>query len=185
MNKHWTFYDEATGIFDNGSICIPDHADPAENAPAGHVALEGVFNSRTQRVDLSTLDVIAYTPPPPPLAAVQEAQLVMLANAYDAAIAQAVSFTTAAGVTQTYQSDPDSVQKLSNCLVGWASVQSVPPGFYWVAADNTHVPFTWVDLQGLAVAFTNAGHAAFDHLQALKSQVRAATTAEAIATVVW
>lgn len=119
------------------------------------------------------------------LAAVQVRQCAMLDAAYTSAIAQAVSFTNAAADTHSYQSDPDSVGKLSACLLGWMSAATVPEGFYWLAADNTRVTFTWADLQGLAAALINAGHAAFAVLQDLKVAVRAATTADAVRAIVW
>lgn len=119
------------------------------------------------------------------LAAVQVRQCATLDAAYTSAIARAVSFTTAADDTHTYQSDPDSVAKLSNCLLGWLAAAAVPDGFYWLAADNTRVAFTWADLQGLAAAFINAGHAAFAVLQDLKVAVRAAETTDAARSITW
>lgn len=119
------------------------------------------------------------------LDAVQVRQCALLDAAYSQAIASSVSFTTAAGVAHSYQADPDSVTKLSNCLQGWAGTQTVPVGFYWLTGDNTRIAFTYADLQGLAAAFINAGFAAFAALQDLKSAVRAATTLDAARAVVW
>ncbi len=108
-----------------------------------------------------------------------------LDSAYATAIAAGVTFTTVAGDTRAYQSDPDSVNRLQNCILGWIAVQSVPPGFYWVATDNTQVPFTWADLVGLGAAFLNPGHAAFETLQDLKAAARGATTLESVKAVSW
>jgi hypothetical protein len=119
------------------------------------------------------------------LAAVQDRQCAVLNAAYARAIAGSVLFTTGASDTHSYQSDPDSVAKLSNCLLGWMGTQAVPEGFYWLAADNTRVAFTYTDLQGLAGAFITAGHAAFALLQDLKVAVRAATTTDAVRAIVW
>lgn len=119
------------------------------------------------------------------LAAVQLRQCAVLDAAYTAAIAQAVSFTTAAADTASYQSDPASVANLSNCLLGWMASAAVPTGFYWLSSDNTRVAFTYADLQGLAAAFIGAGHAAFAQLQDLKAAVRAATTVDAVREIVW
>lgn len=119
------------------------------------------------------------------LAAVQLRQCAMLDAAYAQAITGAVSFTTTAADTHTYQSDPDSVAKLSNCLLGWMAAQAVPEGFYWLSADNTRVAFTWADLQGLAATFIGAGHTAFALLQDLKVAVRAATTSDEVKAIVW
>lgn len=61
--KHWSFYDETTGLFDGGRIGLPDGTDPAPNTPAGHKALEGWYDPRAQRFDLAANAVAAYTPP--------------------------------------------------------------------------------------------------------------------------
>lgn len=119
------------------------------------------------------------------LEAVQARQCAALDAAYARAITQSVSFTTAASDTHAYQSDPDSVAKLSNCLLGWMASAAVPSGFYWLASDNTHVAFTYADLQGLAAAFINAGHGAFTQLQDLKDAVRAAETVDAARSITW
>lgn len=119
------------------------------------------------------------------LAAVQVRQCALLDAAYTTAIAQTVAFTTAAADTHSYQSDPDSVSKLSACLLGWMGAQAVPDGFYWLASDNTRVVFTWADLQGLAAALIDAGHTAFAVLQDLKVAVRAAATPDAVRSITW
>lgn len=125
-------------------------------------------------------------------------QVAKLYAAYQTAIAQPVSYTTAPtttttagvttttpGVTKTYQSDPQSVANLQAALAGCAAAVATPAGFYWVAADNTHVPFAYADMQGLAAAMFLQGAAAFQKLQALKTQVASATTAAAVQAVVW
>lgn len=61
--KHWTLYDRTTGLFDGGRIGLPDGVDPAPNTPASHEALEGSYDSQSQRFDLTTNTVVAYTPP--------------------------------------------------------------------------------------------------------------------------
>jgi hypothetical protein len=119
------------------------------------------------------------------LEAVQLRQCAMLDAAYAQAIAGSVSFTTAAGATHTYQADPASVQKLSNCLLGWIGAQAVPAGFFFQSLDNTRVPFTYADLQGLAAAFITAGYGAFALLQDLKVAVRAAATNDDAKAIVW
>lgn len=115
----------------------------------------------------------------------QSSQVDVLAQAYAAAIAQPVSYTTKAGVAKTYQADPGSVSNLQNTLLGLQAAQATPTGFYWVAADNTQVPFTYADLQALAAAMLAQGWAAFQKLQTLKAQVAAATTVTAVQAVTW
>lgn len=119
------------------------------------------------------------------LAQAQADQIAALAAAYAIAIVQPISFTTAAGVTQSYQADSQSVSNATDSMLGCQAAQSTPQGFYWVAADNTQVPFTYADLQGLAAAFFAQGQRAFVKLQTLKAQVRAATSVDQVTTVVW
>jgi hypothetical protein len=130
-----------------------------------------------------------YTPPDPTneelTAQAQVKQVAALYAAYRQAVQQPVSYTSEGGVTKTYQADPGSVASLQVMLLAFSATQAVPPGFYWVAADNTKVPFTYADLQGLAQAVGTQGAAAFQRLQALKDQVRAATSAAAVEAVTW
>ncbi|MDE2456679.1 MAG: DUF4376 domain-containing protein [Burkholderiales bacterium] len=121
----------------------------------------------------------------PTLATVQAEQVALLAAAYASAIAQPVSFTTKAGVTQTYQADPAAISNVANMQLAFAGSGSTPSGFYWVAADNTQVPFSYADVQGLAAAMGTQGFTAFAKLQTLKAQVRAANSAAAVQAVAW
>jgi len=123
--------------------------------------------------------------PPQTLADAQVQQIAILLAAYAADCAQPVSFTTAGKVTKTFQADPGSVQVLQQTLAGLSAAQATPAGFYWVAADNTQVPFSFADLQGLAAAMLAQGWTAFQHLQTLKAEVNAATTIAAAQAVTW
>jgi hypothetical protein len=119
------------------------------------------------------------------LAQAQQAQLTTLTAAYQAAIAQPVSYTSKGGITKTYQADPQSLSNLQNTLLGLQTAGATPSGFYWVAADNAQVPFIYADLQGLAAALLAPGWAAFQKLQTLKAEVNTATTVSAVQAVVW
>ena len=77
------------------------------------------------------------------------------------------------------------MSNVSSMQLAFAAAASVPTGFYWVAADNTQVPFTYADIQGLAAAMGTQGFAAFSNLQTKKNQVRAATTNMDVLTVTW
>jgi len=120
-----------------------------------------------------------------PLDSAIASQLATLTAACAAAVAAPVNFTTAGKVTKTFQADPSSVANLQATLAGLSSAQATPAGFYWVSADNTPVPFTYADLQGLAAAMLAQGWVAFQHLQAQKAAVKAATTTAAVTAVVW
>lgn len=119
------------------------------------------------------------------LAQAQTAQIVTLTQAYKSAIQQPVSYTSKGGITKTYQADPPSVSNLQNTLLGLQSVAATPSGFYWMSADNTQVPFTFADLQGVAAALLAQGWAAFQKLQNLKTEVLAATSVSAVQAIVW
>jgi hypothetical protein len=128
----------------------------------------------------------ALTVPPPTLAQAQAAQVVTLTQAYRLAIQQAVSYTSKGGVTEIYQATTQSVSNLTQMLLAFSATQTVPVGFYWVAADNTQVPFTYADMQALAAVFGTQGAAAFQVLQTLKAQVNAANqTVAGVQAVVW
>lgn len=119
------------------------------------------------------------------LADAQSAAMDALELAYANAIAQNVSFTTQAGVTETFQSDPDSINNLSASILGSQASQQTPPGFYWVAADNVRVPVTYADLLGLAAAIFAQASAAFAKLQNYKVQVRNANSPASVDAISW
>jgi hypothetical protein len=132
----------------------------------------------------------AIVPTPGPtaaqqLAAAQTAQVAILTAAYQSATQQPVIYTSKGGVTKTYQADSGSIANLQAMLFAFQSTAAVPTGFYWVASDNTQVPFTYADMQGLAQAIGTPAAAAFQQLQTLKAQVNAATTAVAVQAVAW
>ena len=113
---------------------------------------------------------------PPTLAQAQAAQIGLLAAAYANAIVQSVSYTSKAGVVQTYQADARSVANLQSMMLAFSGAAATPTGFPWIALDNTAVPFAYADLQGLAAVLGAQGLAAFLNLQAKKVTVLAATT---------
>ena len=111
-------------------------------------------------------------PTPTQLAATAQAiQVSTLQVAYNAAVQANVSYTSKGNVTETYQANPQSVQNLQNTILGFQAAGVVPTGFYWVAADNTQVPFTYADLQGLAAVMVASGWANFQTLQTKKAQI--------------
>ena len=128
---------------------------------------------------------------PTPLKIAQDAKIngsmstqsVSLMSQFASAGASPVSFTTAAGVTKTFQCDDVSIKNIANTLAGNPS-GVLPVGFPgWISADNTVVAFTYADLQGLANAIWVQGNAAFQRLQVAKAAVKAATTVSAVNAV--
>lgn len=62
-----SIYSLADGLF-TGLVITGTEEAVALNTPEGHAALEGAFDSQTQRVDLATGAVVARTPPAAPTA---------------------------------------------------------------------------------------------------------------------
>lgn len=120
---------------------------------------------------------------PRTLAQVQDAQCSLIDAAYISAISQPVSFTTAGAVTKTFDADTQSAATLQSTLVGLSALQTVPSGFFWLSHDNTPVPFTFPDLQGLAAAMLTQGWVAFQNRTAKKAAIRAATTIADVITI--
>lgn len=105
--------------------------------------------------------------------------------AYGAAIQAPIAFKTAAGVSELFDADQASQLVLMQATQGYMISGSVPPGFYWKAANNVQVAFTLSDLQGLYAAMLAQGWAAFQKLQALKSEIVASTTVSAVRSITW
>lgn len=65
---------------------------------------------------------------------------------------------------------------------------ALPPGFagVWKATDNSFVAIPDIaTFKAMVAAMVAAGVAHFEHSEALKAQIASATTAEAVAAVVW
>jgi hypothetical protein len=122
---------------------------------------------------------------PPTLQQAKSEQIAAIRQSYQQAIQKPVSYTSNDGSTNTYQSDPGSVANLQSMLLAFAETQVVPSGFYWVAADNSRVPFTYADMQGLAQAIGTQAAEAFRRFQTQKSAVRSATTVSDVQAVTW
>jgi hypothetical protein len=119
------------------------------------------------------------------LAPAQAVQIRTVTASYNSAINQTVSYTSKVGVTETYDADSTSVNTLTYSILGFQSTQTVPTGFYWVAADNTQVPFEYADLQGLASAIITRNAPLFQQLQTLKTQIKMATSVTAVQAIIW
>lgn len=119
------------------------------------------------------------------LADAQTMQVTTIYTGYAAAVTKSVSYETAAAVTQTFQADTDSQTILLQAVTGYNAAGQTPAGFYWVAEDNTQVPFTLADLKGLYAVMLAQGWTAFQNLQTKKSAIRSASTLAAAESVVW
>ena len=113
------------------------------------------------------------------------AKLAEFKTAYAAAVVADVSYTSVAGVAKTYQADAVSVSNLQATINGCAKAQATPSGFYWVASDNTRVPFSYADIIALAEVIFMQGAGAFQRLQTAKNAAKTATTYVALSAVQW
>ncbi len=139
---------------------------------------------------------LEQVPPPPDaqrLADAQLAQSAVIDADYAAAVQEPVSFTSAAGVTKSFQADAESQTLLMQAAQGYTISGAVPSGFYWKAADNTLVTFTLADLHGLYSATLAQGWAAFQKRTTLKQQISAVSMGTgtidqaiaAVTSIVW
>lgn len=133
----------------------------------------------------SELEAVFPGRPDEQLQAAKAGQVASIYVAYQNAIAQNVAYTTKDGVVQTYQADPVSIGYVNSMLSAYESARATPSGFYWIAADNTQVPFTYADLQGLAAAMGDQGWAAFQKLQGYKAQIKAARNIPDVQDITW
>ncbi|SAL70738.1 hypothetical protein AWB71_04307 [Caballeronia peredens] len=131
-----------------------------------------------------------FEPPTPPCSAPTLTQMraeqgAKLQAAYQRATQQPVTFTTAAGATHTFQTDIQSQLSLLMASQGYGVAGSAPNDFYWLATDNTKVPFTLADLNGLYAAMLAQNWAAFAHWQCLKNALNAATSENDVLAIEW
>ncbi len=112
-------------------------------------------------------------------------QSALIKQGFANANAANISFTTAAGVTDTYQCDPKSLQAIQTYLSGFQAAGAVPSGFYWRSATNQNNAFTYADLEKLSQAIAARGFANYNQLQTLIAKVKAAKKVSAVQAVVW
>lgn len=56
--KTWSFYDQVTGIFAPIAVSATDDRAAEANTPEGHEAIEGRYDPATQKVDVTTGQVV-------------------------------------------------------------------------------------------------------------------------------
>jgi hypothetical protein len=144
------------------------------------VAVYAIPQSFTVNLDPTSPQWLAYE-----LAQAQAAQIAALEAAYTNAIAQPVAYKSVGGITKTFSATPQAISNVANMQLAFAPPNALPQGFYWVATDNTQVPFTYADIQGLAAALGTQGWNSFAHLQTQIAAVMAAPTAAAVQSINW
>ena len=171
-------FDTTTGLGFGASFYGDDNAKLAANEIACTEA-QSKNPSLWQLVNGALVQFLTYA---------QATQVALLRGGYANANAANISFTTAAGVTDTYQCDPASIDNLQNCLSGFRAAGAVPTSpvpFYWRSATNNNNPFTYADLENLSAAIAARGFANYNQMQTLIAKVKAAKKVSAVQAVVW
>jgi len=140
------------------------------------------FNAPTIADGYGTL-VIVPSDPDHYLSVIKNNQCALIDASYIAALSADIEFATAAGVTETYQADQQSLNTMMQTIIG--SGGSLINGFVWGASDNTQVPFTFADLQGLANAIYMRGNGFYFHRQTKKAAIRACLSVEDVNLISW
>ncbi|MBB5444661.1 MULTISPECIES: DUF4376 domain-containing protein [unclassified Paraburkholderia] len=170
-----------TGYYDSVDSPVPDGVTAIEICEAQwQAAIGGGYT-----VANGVLVPPAAPTPAQLLAAAQASQSALVDSAYYNAIQQSVGFKTAGGATETFEADAASQTLVMQTTQGYQIAGATPPGFFWKAADNTEVPFTLADLQGLYLAILAQGWAAFQKRSTLKAEIAAATTVAAVQAITW
>ena len=166
-----------------GEVTSTTTVDVPLPLPANCIACTQVQAETWQTLEI-VAGVIQAIPAAALLLSAQRAQNALNYASYLQAIQGPVSYTSKGGITTQYQADPGSVANLQSTILGFQLAQATPSGFYWVALDNTQVPFEYADLLGLAQAMALPGAAAFAKRQSLKAQVAAADLST-VSTIIW
>lgn len=130
------------------------------------------------------------TDPGPKLSDIKESVKQSLMFAYAQALNAPVPYTAENGETAVYQHDAKAMAALAAATASFASLGKVPDGYYWVAFDNTRVPFTLQDLTNLSEALGNYNFEQFNKLQNYKDALDAITTSttnavELALSIIW
>jgi hypothetical protein len=107
----------------------------------------------------------------------EDAKILKLAEIesdYNAEITADISY-----MSKTFNFDNESLELLGQNL----SIGSVPTGFYWRALDNSNVPMTYTELQGLGTALQERGLVSFGNKSNRKDAVNSLPPEATIADV--
>ena len=179
--------------YDNTGAIVAFYDTVDSPAPQGAAVIDitnaewqaAISSARPYTVASGVLTAPAAPTPSQLLASAQAEQSAAIDAAYAVSVQQNVTFKTAAGVTHAFQADAGSQTVLMQATQGYQIAGSVPTGFFWKAADNTLVPFTLADLEGLYTTILAQGWAAFQKRATLKAQIAAASTVADVEAVSW
>jgi hypothetical protein len=117
----------------------------------------------------------------------QAKQISSLAMEYQGAYTAPIAYRAIADtVSRDYQATSASQDALAQELAIYSVTGAViPADYYWVATDNSHVPFVLPDLQGLSAAIGARRWDSFKRFQERKSAVKSAVTVDNVLAIVW
>lgn len=144
--------------------------------------------ARERGVSLTTITDIEYEAiinPQKSLSEIQADKIAEFEDAYSTTIQASINFTSEGGVNAVFQADLVSQDLLLKATTGFDIYGETIDGFYWVAEDNTKVPFTLFDLKGLYYVMLLRGNTAFQRLQDRKHSVRTAQSIEEVQAITW
>lgn len=174
--------------FDSNGVpfCFSQYDDePAELLANEHICSQEQAKTWQRCVLQNGVVVLVKASDEELLEQAKASQCAMIDAAYREAIVDPVSFTTSAGVTKKFDADANSQLVLAQATQGYAISGTVPVDFYWVAADNTKVPFVLGDLRGLYEVMLAQGWSAFQKRQSLKSSINASTNIADALAISW
>lgn len=130
----------------------------------------------------------AYTPPSPTTAqlveAAQTAQLALMDSSYLSAMQQPVAY-----MGTTFQADKASQSLMNDAITALQAIVAtggtVPANFAWYDINNSAVPMTLLQLQGLFATGSANVNSLFVHKMTQKAAIRAATTVSAVQAIVF
>jgi hypothetical protein len=127
------------------------------------------------------------SPPSPEflLSQARGAQKRTITASYNSAVVSDISFTTEGGVTKKFEADAESAASVARAAQSYSILGETPSGFYWISSDNTPVPFTLKDIQGLNAAITAQGWEAFQTRSKLKAKLASAKDIDEIMSIKW
>ena len=180
---------QKTASYNSAGLVIA-YYDSIDSPPPATATVIEITDSQWQsaiscQYPVSVVNGSLVIPTEPTLAHAQATQVALLRGGYANANTADISFTTAAGVTDTYQCDPKSLQAIQTYLSGFQAAGAVPSGFYWRSATNQNNAFTYADLEKLSQAIAARGFANYNQLQTLIAKVKAAKKVSAVQAVVW
>lgn len=76
-----------------------------------------------------------------------------------------------------WQGDPTSRDRINTTLLSCAATRTLPPGFFWTSFDNTDVPVSYDDLEGLLRIIVGQGFSIHSRQRQMKGEIAALVAA--------